>query len=314
VRTAGPASRRRQPPGACDPPDAPAPPRPALPGVVAGTVLDVSPHVLVVAAGRQARRLTLTGDATGWRGEPIPPTALRRGERVVVRLLPGRRDVAGKVWASTGRVTGTIVSHKAGRLLVDEGYTRPRQAVVISPRAASRIRVRLPQLDPGSLIDVIGVRHEQVLEAHLPATAQPAYLAGRVSRASGHPRPATGAISGAATWHETAVAAGDLAGVAYPAIDPSSGCAEQALAAPASGVMPYLAVGSLLHVRNDCTGAARVLPVLGCCAMAAHFHDRCLTCGTSPRGRIAELTMASFVALGGDLERGCFNATIEPAW
>jgi hypothetical protein len=286
----------------------------AVPGAVVGTVLDVSPHVLVIGHGRRTRRLALTGDATGWRGEPIPPAALRRGEQVVARLLPGRRNVAGKVWASAGRVTGTIVSRSADSLLVAEGTTRPRQTVVISPRAESRIRVRLPQLDPGSLIDVIGVRHGKVLEAHLPATAQPAYLAGRVSRAASHARPATGTISGSVTWHETALADEDLAGVAYPAIDPSSGCAEHSLATPASGVLPYLAVGSLLQVRNDCTGTVRVLPVVGCCAMAAQFHDRCLTCGTSPRGRIAELTMASFVALGGDLERGCFNATIEPRW
>jgi len=310
---AAPGSRRA-PAGACDPPDDPDATQAALPGAVVGTVLDVSPHVLVIGHAGGARRLTLTGDATGWRGEPIPPAALRRGEQVVARLLPGRRNVAGKVWASIGRVTGTIVSRSAGSLLVDEGPTRPRQTVVISPRAESRIRVRLPQLDPGSLIDVIGVRHEKVLEAHLPATAQPAYLAGRVSRAASHARPATGAISGSATWHGTPVADEALAGVAYPAIDPSSGCAEHSVATPASGVLPYLAVGSLLRVRNECTGAARVLPVVGCCAMAAHFHDRCLACGTSPRGRIAELTMASFVALGGDLERGCFNATIEPRW
>jgi hypothetical protein len=36
-----------------------------------------------------------------------------------------------------------------------------------------------------------------------------------------------------------------------------------------------------------------------------------VTCGTSPRGRVADLPMASFVALGGDLERGCFNATVS---
>jgi hypothetical protein len=282
--------------------------------VVIGTVLDVSPHVLVVGHGSQTQRLALTGAATVWRGEPIPPTALRQGEQVVARLLPGRSKVAGKVWASIGRVTGTIVSCSSDRLLVDEGMTRPRQTVVISPRAESRIRVRLPQLDPGSLIDVIGLRWDKVLEAHLPATAQPAYLAGRVSRMSTESRPTTGPISGSATWHEPVAAGEDSEGAAYPAIDPSSGCAEQAQASPTSGVLPFLAVGSLLHVRNDCTGASRVLPVTGCCAVAAQFYDRCLACGTSPRGRIAELTMASFVALGGDLERGCFNATIETGW
>jgi hypothetical protein len=53
-----------------------------------------------------------------------------------------------------------------------------------------------------------------------------------------------------------------------------------------------------------------MLPVTGCAAPARLFNDRCVTCGTSPRGRVADLTVASFVALGGELERGCFNATI----
>jgi hypothetical protein len=35
-----------------------------------------------------------------------------------------------------------------------------------------------------------------------------------------------------------------------------------------------------------------------------------VTCGTSPRGRVADLTISAFVDLGGDLDRGCFNATI----
>ena len=54
-----------------------------------------------------------------------------------------------------------------------------------------------------------------------------------------------------------------------------------------------------------------MLPVSGCAATAQIFCDRCVTCGTSPRGRVADLPMASFVALGGDLERGCFNATVS---
>jgi hypothetical protein len=45
-------------------------------------------------------------------------------------------------------------------------------------------------------------------------------------------------------------------------------------------------------------------------AMAREFCDRCVTCGTSPKGRIADLTMAAFVELGGNLEDGCFNATL----
>ena len=66
----------------------------------------------------------------------------------------------------------------------------------------------------------------------------------------------------------------------------------------------------MLLVRNECTGHSRVLPVTSCGAVARLFCDRCLTCGTSPRGRVADLTPASFVTLGGELEQGCFNATI----
>ncbi len=47
-----------------------------------------------------------------------------------------------------------------------------------------------------------------------------------------------------------------------------------------------------------------------CGSTASHFCDRCLTCGMSPRGRIVDLTMASYVELGGELDKGCFNATI----
>jgi hypothetical protein len=44
--------------------------------------------------------------------------------------------------------------------------------------------------------------------------------------------------------------------------------------------------------------------------MARLFNARCVACAPSPRGRVADLTVASFVALGGDLEAGCFSATL----
>ena len=51
----------------------------------------------------------------------------------MVRLVPGRRDVADKVWAGIGRVAGTITAWDSGRLLVDEGATKRRRAVIIAP-------------------------------------------------------------------------------------------------------------------------------------------------------------------------------------
>jgi hypothetical protein len=195
-------------------------------------------------------------------------------------------------------------------MLVDEGRTTRHQAVLIPPHAMGRLQVRFPRLEPGYLVDFIGLRGRGYLEALVPATSQPAYRASEApARAPvrGHPPDR---IAGSAIWHEPAGPA-DEQGVRYPALDPDTACQEQPLAGSACPRLPYLSVGSLLKVRNECTGTARVLPVSGCAATAQIFCDRCVTCGTSPRGRIADLPMISFVAMGGDLERGCFNATVS---
>jgi len=308
--TEGPAATETADVG--DPATIPFPAAGQAPRAVFGLIRDISPHVLVLASETGESRITLAADATAWRGSPVDPAVLRPGDHAVVRLRPPLRDVADRIWANIGRVTGTIVDRDADSLLVDEGATKPRQVVTIPPRAAGRIQVRFPNLEPGYLIDVIGLRGCGAVEAHTPATSQPVYPASEL------PAPAmvTGrlpsTISGSATWHEPFEEPLGLLGVTYPALDPEAGCAENPVGGTPPGVarLPYLAVGSQVLIRNDCNGSSRTLPVTGCAAVARLFNDRCVTCGTSPRGRIADLTLASFIALGGELERGCFNATI----
>jgi hypothetical protein len=283
-----------------------------LPRAITGTVRDVSPHVLVIGNGANDARITLTAGATAWRGGPLDPVGVQPGDHAVVRLHRSQRGVADRIWANIGRVTGTIIDRSADSMLVDEGATKPRQVVTIPWRSRGRIQVRFPNLEPGYLIDVIGLRRRGSLEARVPATSQPAYPVGRLpppAMLAGH---VPSAISGSATWHEPFEEPPGLLGALYPALDPESGCAEEPLGAnsPRFVRMPYLAVGSRLLIRNDCTGSSCALPVTGCAAVGRLFNDRCVTCGTSPRGRVADLTLASFVALGGELERGCFNATI----
>jgi hypothetical protein len=293
---------------------------PELPRTVVGTVLDVSPHVLILGDGGREQRFTITADAVAWRGTQLEPAALRQQDRVVVRLHPSGRNVADRIWANIGRVTGVITERSGNQLLVDEGATRGTQVITLQQRAVGRIQVRFPNLDPGYLVDIIGLRPDSELIGIIPATSQPAYPAyqlppaalarGHVTDfASGH---VTGFVSGSATWHEPRDEPPVTLGVAYPALDPETGCAEELAGAPVQGFarMPYLAIGSMLRIGNNCTGADCLVPVTGCATIARLFNDRCVTCGTSPRGRIADLTMASFIALGGELERGCFNATI----
>jgi hypothetical protein len=210
-------------------------------------------------------------------------------------------------------VTGIIMERDGDSLLVDEGKTKPRQLVTLPAGSSGRIQVRFPNLEPGYLIDVIGLRRPGELEARIPGTSQPAYPVDRLPPPAMVTGRAASTISGSVTWHEPFEEPPGLLGASYPALDPEAGCAEEPVGggiAPRFVRMPYLAVGSLLLIRNDCTGSSCTLPVTGCAAIARLFNDRCVTCGTSPRGRIADLTQASFISLGGELDRGCFNATI----
>ena len=192
--------------------------------VVIGTVLDVSPHVLVLQTAAGEERLTLAASTAAWRGGAVPPAALKQGDKAIVKRNYSRATVADRIWAEIGRVTGTIVERDAGTLLVDEGTEKGRKILVIPPRAAGRIQVRFPRLQPGYLIDVIGLRRPGFVEGVIPATSQPPYRADHPPSppmVSGH-IPAS--ISGTATWHEAGEEPEDLLGVAYPALDPETGC------------------------------------------------------------------------------------------
>jgi hypothetical protein len=294
---------------------------------VTGRILDVSPHILVLLTELGEQRYPLAASAKAWRGGLVSPASLRQGDHAIVRRsLPGG-PVVDRIWAEVGRVTGTIIEREGPTsLLVDEGPAKGRRIVIIGAEATGRIQVRFPRLEPGYLIDVIGLKHDGFLQALIPATSQPPYRAGHPPAppmVSGHvPDP----VSGTAVWHEPGEEPENLLGLAYPALDPETSCERAVSVAPAcSGDLhavdphatgpgcvrlPYLSVGSLLRLRNDCAERTRLLPVTSCGATARLFCDRCVTCGTSQKGRIADLTMAAFVELGGALEVGCFNATM----
>jgi hypothetical protein len=295
-------------------------PRPAA-GAITGYVLDVSPHIIVLHTVQGERRLTLSPHSVAWRGSAIPPTALRTGDLAVVRQ---RSNVTDRVWAQIGRATGTIIETDGVELLVDEGPAKGRRIVEIDKGSLRQIQVRFPRLEPGYLIDVIGLRHQGYLQALTPATSQPPYRADHPPAPpliSGHiPVP----VSGTAVWHEPGEEPPGLLGLAYPALDPETNCerdvspAEPHVVDPhAAGTgcvqLPYLSVGSAVQIRNECADRSAVLPVTSCGASARLFCDRCVECGTSPRGRIADLTMTAFVELGGNLENGCFNAALTIA-
>lgn len=267
---------------------------------VEGVIVDASPHLLVLTARDGTElRLPMAADASVWHGGKAGLEALLPGRTAVVR--PSGPAVA-RIWVDIARVTGVIVDRGPEVIEVDAGPHRGRVCVTIPKHALGRVQVRHPQLEPGALLDVIGIRRDGQVRGLLPATSpQPTTLAD--VRASG-----TSVLRGTATWHERCDRA---AGASYPALDPhgdGGGCAD---AARSCTTLPVLSLGSELHVRNDCTGRAAIVPIIECGCLAARFCDRCVQCGTSPRGRILELDRTTFVALGGDLDQGCFNVTVR---
>jgi hypothetical protein len=283
---------------------------------VTGQILDVSPQVIAIGDQGGERRFALTANATAWRGGSLDPASLSRGDEAIIRLLPSRPGVADKIWANIGRVTGIIVDCDSASVVVNEGATKSPQKVVIPRNASDRVEVKLPYMRPGYMIDIIGIRHPDYLEGLVPVNFQPPYHSDKVvpDKEVGGRLPES--IAGSAIWHDSADEPYGVLGISYPAIDPAAECAEVLAGrfppgrAPAFRQLPYLAVGTALNVRNECTGIAWTLPVTGCAPMARLFNDRCVACGTPPRGRVADLTIASFVALGGDLEAGCFSTTL----
>ena len=311
--------------------------------VVTGVLAEVTSRAIVVARPDGEQFIALSPSTVAWLGAKTSPSALRAGDPVIVRRRTHRlasggpaaegaqaargqaaargpaASIAERIWARIGRVAGAIMEVRGPELLVDTGqHGRDPERVVIADASLRHIQVRFPRLTPGYLIDVIGTRRgDGYLLAVTPATAQPPYLAAHPPApppAVGH---STGLISGAAVWHEPGSERADLLGVGYAALDPEtegrpadSGPAGQA---EPCARLPYLSLGSAVRVRNECADRAAVLPITSCSASARQFCDRCVKCGTSPRARVADLTMAAFVELGGNLEDGCFNATLTLA-
>jgi hypothetical protein len=279
---------------------------------IIGEVRDVTKRLMIVENVDGAEeRLVIAPWATAWRGGAVQPAELGRGARVIVRALRSGR-VVDRVWADITRMTGTILSitrnGRSGRrghtVELDCGPHRGRRRVLVPSGATGPIQVRHPRLEPGYLFDAIGVRVGGASTALLPATSQPAYRADSVPPPSAYgtqPR-----ISGAAVWSD--VFDDDEAGAAYPMLEHADARCDQAGFSCAG--LPYLSLGSTLSVHNLCTDRAAVLPIVACGCLTGRFRDRCVECGTSPRGRTVELSPLAYVELGGELTRGCFNARI----
>lgn len=276
---------------------------------VTGEILDVSPHLIIIETPSGAEeRLVIAPWATAWNGAETVPADLSVGSMVLMRTLHAGR-VVERIWADTTRITGTILSIKGRKDLtveLDCGPHRGHRTIVIPYRASGRIQVRHPQFEPGYLFDAIGVRRDGACVALLPATSQPPYPARSV------PAPPTGyaglqsRISGTATWSDTFDE--EERGAAYPMLERSDAACLQTGVSCAG--LPYLSLGSLLQIRNVCSNRSANVPVISCGCVAGRFCDRCVECDTSPRGRIAELSPCSYVELGADLVKGCFNAQI----
>ncbi|MFC4908529.1 hypothetical protein [Actinomadura gamaensis] len=192
--------------------------------VLTGTVLDASPHLLVLATATGEARLPMTPTTAVWHGGRRGPAALRPGREALVRM-----DAAGlaadRIWVDIGRVAGTILTARPDALEVDLGPHRGRARVVLEPRSLRLVLVRHPRLEPGYLVDVLCVRSPDGPRAVAPATSQPGHRADDLaSPAPDTPVPAT--TQGTATWY------------GWPGSPQNTGLATGATFSPRPGVPP----------------------------------------------------------------------------
>ncbi|WP_243773230.1 hypothetical protein [Actinomadura barringtoniae] len=175
-------------------PDARRAPLPAL----TGTILDASPHLLVLQTAGGERRLPMTQATRVWHGGRGGLAVLRPGRDVIVRPTPDGLG-ADRVWVEIGRVTGTILACGRDTVEVDMGPHRGQAHVVIPPHALGQILVRHPRLEPGYLIDVICVRSPNGPQAVRPGTSQPGHRADTPPSPDPH-APAADPLQGTCTW------------------------------------------------------------------------------------------------------------------
>ena len=111
-----------------------------------------------------------------------------------------------------------------------------------------RLQVRFPRLEPGYLVNVIGLRGRGYLEALVPATSQPAYRASEAparAQAGGH---APARMSGIAICGLNPQVPRMRKASGYPALDFNARLPEQPLAGSGGPrLFRYLSVGSLLE-------------------------------------------------------------------
>jgi hypothetical protein len=289
-------------------PEGPSPSEGPVLETVIGEIREITPRLIVLEnADGNEERLVIAPWAKAWRGRSVAPGDLPIGARAIVRTMHSGK-VVDRLWADITRLTGTIISISGSRDLtmeLDCGPHRGRRTVVIPYRTSGRIRVRHPRFEPGYLFDAIGTRTDGVSTALLPAASQPVYRADSVPP----PPPAYSVqskISGTAVWSDAFDE--DEAGVAYPMLERSDTRCDKVGVSCAG--LPYLSLGSALHVHNLCADRAAILPIVACGCLTGRFCDRCVECDTSPRGRTLELSPVSYVELGGELTKGCFNVRI----
>ena len=93
-------------------------------------------------------------------------------------------------------------------------------------------------------------------------------------------------ISGTITWSD--IFDDEERGAAYPMVERSDAACPDAGRVVRGPAVPCHRV--MLHVRNVCAGRSAIMPIVACGCVAGRFCDRCVECGTSPRGRIVELS------------------------
>nr|WP_042187465.1 hypothetical protein [Kibdelosporangium sp. MJ126-NF4]CEL18113.1 hypothetical protein [Kibdelosporangium sp. MJ126-NF4]CTQ90658.1 hypothetical protein [Kibdelosporangium sp. MJ126-NF4] len=287
-----------------------------LPPAYEGDLLSVTADrlVLVTPQGEELR-IPVSSRTSVWLGGQSTLDKLRPGQDIAIGL--DESGLGDRLWADITRVKGAITGTSGTVLEVDPGNGKQPQVLDVPASARAELAADgYSRWEPGYLVDIIGHRNSGVAVAMSAAATQPGYhveqLAAAIEDDQSYPDVAKPRqINGKITWFNDAscrcdsTCRGNNAHTAWPML-------ERCNYMPARcQKVPYLACGRKLTVHNKCTKKSLVVKVIDCGPDNRRFCDTCRKCGTSRKGRIADLTRPTYIRIGGSLNAGCFTGWVK---
>lgn len=303
--------------------------------ITGGELVDAGHGVIEMKDGGAARRFSLTGETSVWKGGESLPPALKEGDDLMVKVRPSD-DVALRVWANLWRVEGTVVeASRSGYIIrpTDLHNRKDEVALELADGAlfsdyTSEGKVSRRDLTRGATVDAIG---ERLPGGDMRATLLYVHDTGGGNEPAGSEPEVTSAATytyyGYATWFYCGNGAGACGTCrtsnsnqgAWPNLSSGCSCCSYYCCNCSQGCENQLRLycGSRTIVQSACDGRKRRVYIADCgpkqsdpCGSSDLCGRRCSDCG-GYYNPVIDRSSPTFAAFYDPAYRGCFSCNVS---